>query len=267
VFSPVFTTSDFPIDDIQNLVGGTVDVQQSDGGRFFITSANPINARIIDPDIPASNGIAHIVDSVIWPEFINRNALEAIEALGPSFSTFLRLIRDAGFEDTFRQLDNVSVLATPNTAYEIETERFFLLPENLEILQAYLLYQVITPLFNFATVATPYINITQTRQGEAILLGVVADDSADRIQVSFNDGLLRSTFFSRDTLGCVIDRIIVPPSLDNFIPRSMSTELSPEAAALIQMASHDENVFLPNLGTTTVTKHPVRRRRRKRPDV
>jgi uncharacterized surface protein with fasciclin (FAS1) repeats len=265
VYSPAFNTSDFPIDNLPNIVGGSVNVQESARGRFFISSANPTNSRIIDPDIPASNGIAHIVDSVIWPPFINQNALQAIDELGDDFKLFRDLITLAGFEDLFANLASVTILATPNNAYQIETERFLRLPENRETLQAYLLYQVIDPLFNFAAVAPPFIDVGPTQQGEVILLGVIPDDSADLIQVSFNDALLRSTFFSRDTLGCVIDRLVIPTTLENLIPRSLSSGVSPEVEALMQMAGFDENVFTSSRKSAQKQKEKARRRRRQRP--
>jgi uncharacterized surface protein with fasciclin (FAS1) repeats len=254
IVAPVFNTSDFPVNNLPNLAQGTVDVlsQPTSNTSFFVNSSNPDGASILVPNIPATNGIAHIVDAVIWPVFVSQNAFQAVLSLGPDFSTFVNLITAAGLEETIANLTDVTILALPNNAIPVETERYLLLPGNEEILVAVLQYHILLEVFNFASASIPTITLRMTTQGEQVLIGVVPRDTGDTLQVNFNEALVSTTFLSRDCLGYVIDKILVPQTLSSIVPRAVDGDPSSIelVAQSLNNSTRKRKTHKPNQGRT-----------------
>ena len=199
----------------------TVNVTGAVDTGFEVISFAPVPATILWSDIPASNGVMHLVDNVLVPRFVTQNLVSSLEFFqetqGDNFSTFLRLVVAAGLDTTLAEIEGVALLAPPNDAIPAVTEEFLLTPGNGDILTAVVSYHVINELFNYAAQEIPNILILRSYQGENIVAGLV--NSGDSVAVSYNQGVQLGFFPVQQNLVYVIDRILVPPTLSTVVPR------------------------------------------------
>ena len=220
----IVTTSSFPILDLPMLEEGSVAVEGAPDTGFEVISFSPVPATILEPlDIPASNGVAHLVDNVLVPRFVTQNLITGLmfrsETQNGEFSALLRLIVAAGLDTTLAEIEGVALLAPPNDAIPAATEEFLLTPGNEDILTAVVSYHVINELFNYAAQEIPNILLVQSLQGERIVAGLV--ESGDSVAVSYNQGVQQDFFPVQQNLIYVIDRILVPATLSTVVPRSI----------------------------------------------
>jgi transforming growth factor-beta-induced protein len=220
ITSPAFTSSAFPILNIPNIAQGTIDVSVSTStNATFVNSSNPDSAVLIETDVLASNGVAHVLDAVVWPDFVLLNLYEALQQLGPDYSSFLNLIEASGLKGTIENLTGATMLIPPNSGFAVETEQFLLEAENESVLTAVVEYHILPDIFNYASAPIPTITLRRSLQGENIIIGVVRRSNSETLETNFNDALFASTFLSRDNLGYTIEKILVPPSLSTIVPR------------------------------------------------
>jgi uncharacterized surface protein with fasciclin (FAS1) repeats len=230
IVTPAFSTAVFPLEDLPNLAQTTTDVLRlpDTTGDFFVNSTNSDRADIVNSDIAATNGIAHIVDAVALPDFTIRNPLQAIQNLGPDFSIFRSLIAAANFEQVYARTSNSTLLVVPNAGISQDTVDFLLRPGNEGNLTAVLRYLVVPYLYNFATVSPiPDIIILDTTlpgPRNQILSAVLRTNNSlplpQPLTVSFGRARATSTFLTRDSFGYVLDQMIFPPPLTNVTPAS-----------------------------------------------
>jgi uncharacterized surface protein with fasciclin (FAS1) repeats len=227
VTAGTITTADFPIADLPMFAEGSIDVTGSAETGFNVVSSSPAEeATILEPfDIRATNGILHLVNQVLVPQFVTENLVSALEFFqdseGDNFSTLLRLIRAAGLDMALAEMEGVTLLAPTNDAIPPETEQFLLAPGNEDILNATINYHIINQLFNYAAQSIPNILLVETLQGENIVVGLVRD-GPDGVAVSYNQATQQGYFPVQQNIGYIIDRILVPTSLSTVVPRSIN---------------------------------------------
>ncbi|TVQ54287.1 MAG: fasciclin domain-containing protein [Phycisphaerales bacterium] len=101
------------------------------------------SARVTDVDIEASNGVIHIIDSVIMPN--TKDILETAADAG-DFSTLAGAIRAAGLVSTLQSDGPFTVFAPTDEAFAkvpAETLNSLMQPENRDQLIAVLTYHVV----------------------------------------------------------------------------------------------------------------------------
>jgi len=101
------------------------------------------NARVVATDVTASNGVIHVIDSVIMPE--TRNLLEVAGEAG-TFTTLATAIKAAGLTDVLTGDTALTVFAPTDEAFAklpAGTVENLLKPENREQLVAILTYHVV----------------------------------------------------------------------------------------------------------------------------
>jgi transforming growth factor-beta-induced protein len=101
------------------------------------------NARVISKDIRASNGIVHVIDSVLVPEL--SNIVEVAQNAGV-FNTLLAAATAAGLPDALAGEPNLTVFAPTDEAFEklpAGTVETLLKPENRQQLIELLSYHVV----------------------------------------------------------------------------------------------------------------------------
>ena len=119
-------------------------------------------ANITGVDIKASNGVVHVLDKVIVPRKIdlpiaNPSILE-IAAGNPDFSTLVAAVKFAGFESVLADMDQKTVFAPTNDAFDklfMElgvTPAELLVDENKKLVQDILLYHLSPRLYYASTV-------------------------------------------------------------------------------------------------------------------
>lgn len=100
-------------------------------------------ARVSQADIEASNGVIHVIDSVILPEL--RNIPEVAESAG-SFATLLAAAEAAGLVETLVGPGPFTVFAPTDEAFAAlgDTVQNLLQPENRNTLRSILLHHVVS---------------------------------------------------------------------------------------------------------------------------
>ncbi len=101
------------------------------------------NARVTAADIAASNGVIHVIDTVILPE--TKTIPQVADAAG-SFSTLLAAVKAAGLADTLSGEGPFTVFAPTDEAFAAlgTTVQDLLKPENKDKLASILKYHVVS---------------------------------------------------------------------------------------------------------------------------
>ena len=182
-------------------------------------------ANVIAVDVEASNGVIHVIDSVLVPPSIDATALlvaDAMESEAMEVGTIVDVAVEAGSFNTLVAAVTAADLAEvlsgegPFTVFAPTDEAFaalpaglvdaLLLPENKDALVAVLTYHVLGAEVPSSDVATGAV---ATLQGEEIEL-VASDDGVTvnganviAVDVEASNGVIH-----------VIDAVLVPPSID-----------------------------------------------------
>ena len=176
--------------------GIPVRVQVIDG-KVFIN-----NAQVIITDIVASNGVIHVIDSVLLPP---KDIVDTAVADG-RFTTLVAAVQAAGLVDTLKGPGPFTVFAPTDDAFAklpAGTVEELLKPENLELLQKILLYHV-APGFQFASdvVLTDCIKTVN-----GLELTVTLKDG----KVYINDAqVIITDIFTANGVIHVIDAVLIP---------------------------------------------------------
>lgn len=178
-------------------------VQKTEAGGVIIQGAN-----VQEADFMASNGIIHVVDTVMLPPSGTENIVEALTAAG-GFGTLLQAAVDTGAADTL-------VMDGPFTLFAPSDEAFAKLPEGTldslttEQLLDILLYHVIPSEVPASAVSNT--KIAMANGGEAV------------IQVTPEGGVIiqGANVTQTDIMGTngvihFIDQVILPPTGDENI--------------------------------------------------
>lgn len=130
------------------------------GGQILITQTSPLKvdslSMAISTDVPATNGVLHVVDTVILPSgfvYPDKNLLQLVEG-SPSLSIFAAAIRAAGLESTlsgrFSGDSRYTMFAPTNDAFEalgIGVASSLLMPANEVKLRQVLRYHLLSGAF------------------------------------------------------------------------------------------------------------------------
>merc|ERR1711994_472081 len=132
---------------------GTTKVKTVGGEEIEITNSGQGvsigNANVIATDVFASNGVVHVIDTVILPEEEEKSDLKSIAAVAsetPSLSTLLAAVKAAGLAETLSGEGTFTVFAPTNAAFAKLPEgtiSFLLKPENKKQLTNILLKHVL----------------------------------------------------------------------------------------------------------------------------
>lgn len=133
-----------------SVLGGNTAPVSLQGGEASIAGA-----RIQQTDIQASNGIIHVLGSVMLPPALAQNktsvlTIAAIAAGNPDFSTLVAALAKAGLVETFNGAQKFTVFAPTNAAFDEAAKQLHLrngmeLVDELDVktLTAVLTYHVI----------------------------------------------------------------------------------------------------------------------------
>ncbi len=212
-------SSDVATGSVETLQGEEIELVAGDDG-VTVNGAN-----VIAVDVEASNGVIHVIDSVLVPPSIDATALlvaDAMESEAMEVGTIVDVAVEAGSFNTLVAAVTAADLAEtlsgegPFTVFAPTDEAFaalpaglvdaLLLPENKDALVAVLTYHVLGAEVPSSDVATGSV---ETLQGEEIEL-VASDDGVTvnganviAVDVEASNGVIH-----------VIDAVLVPPSID-----------------------------------------------------
>jgi len=196
-----------PASQVVNLSGATTvngqraDITVSDG-KVMLDAAT-----VIKTDIECSNGIIHVIDSVILPT--SKTIPEVAQEAG-DFGTLLAAAKAAGLVDALSGEGPLTVFAPTDSAFAKlpdGTVESLLQPENKEKLAAILKYHVVS--------GRVYSN-DALKAGEAkTLQGQTVTVSAASGNASVNDAnLIKTDLDASNGVIHVIDSVLLPPKKD-----------------------------------------------------
>ena len=156
--------------------GDSVNIKE-EMGKVYIN-----DAQVVIPDIEASNGVIHVVDTVLLPPEKPGTIVDIAVADG-RFTTLVAALQAAGLVDTLSGEGPFTVFAPTDDAFNklpAGTVESLLLPENLAKLKDILLYHVVSG----KVMASDVVNLTSatTVLGQDITITVMDG------KVFLNDG-------------------------------------------------------------------------------
>ncbi len=179
--------------------GQRVDIKAY-GGKVKIDGAT-----VVTPDVMASNGVIHVIDTVIMPA--DKDIVETAVSAG-SFNTLATALEAAGLVSTLQGDGPFTVFAPTDEAFAklpAGTVENLLKPENVEQLRAVLTYHVVPGRVYADQVVK--IDSAKTVQGSSAKItaksGKVMVDKANVVKtdIEASNGVIH-----------VIDAVIMPPS-------------------------------------------------------
>ena len=154
------------------------------------------NAKVIKTDIKCSNGVIHVIDTVILPKDIVDTAVAA-----GAFKTLVAAVKAAGLVDTLKGKGPFTVFAPTDAAFKklpAGTVETLLKPENKAKLTAILTYHVVSG----KVMSSDLLKMTsaKTVNGQKIAIGLAVDNAmVVQPDIKCSNGVIH-----------VIDSVILP---------------------------------------------------------
>ncbi|MEM8886100.1 MAG: fasciclin domain-containing protein [Planctomycetota bacterium] len=162
------------------------------------------NANVVKADIACTNGVIHVIDSVILPEMKD---ITQVAAGAKTFNTLLAAAKAAGLAETLATKGPFTVFAPTDAAFAKLPEGTvanLLKPENKETLKAVLLYHVVSGRVYSETAVT--LSSAPTVQGAKIAISV-----KDGQPMVNNAKIVATDIDASNGVIHVIDTVILPP--------------------------------------------------------
>jgi uncharacterized surface protein with fasciclin (FAS1) repeats len=209
------------LDSATTIQGESVSVMVADGNVFLNEGS-----QVIITDIEASNGIIHVIDTVLMPPSMVEAAMPLsiaqIAAADGQFSTLLAALEAAGLDETLAGEGAFTVLAPTDSAFAMLPEGTIesLLEQPEGALTDVLLYHVFDGLFPSETVAG--WDSAKSLLGEDMSFMVVEGE------VTINDiyKVITADIEASNGLIHVIDGVLLPPSMMATETQSSITEIA-----------------------------------------
>jgi transforming growth factor-beta-induced protein len=191
------------LNEVVTLNGAPVAIAVVDGAVRLNDSAN-----VITTDIEASNGVIHVIDSVLLPPAEPTASIAEIASGDENFSTLVAALSAAGLVDTLAGEGNFTVFAPTNDAFAALPEGTVeaLLEEPDGLLTQILLYHVVDGVAR----AEEVVNLSgvETLNGESVAINVV--DGAVRLNDTAN--VVVTDIVASNGIIHVIDAVLIPPA-------------------------------------------------------
>ncbi len=191
------------------------------------------NANVVKTDIMCSNGIIHVIDSVIMPE--SKNIPEVATAAG-SFKTLLAAVKAAGLAEVLSGDGPFTVFAPTDEAFAklpAGTVEKLLKPENKAQLVAVLKYHVVSGrVYSSAALAAgEAASLTGQHIKIAVVDGAakVNDSNLVGLDVDASNGVIH-----------IIDSVLMPPKAD-----AKTSQISAPATKCSSTCSSNRTVHQP----------------------
>jgi uncharacterized surface protein with fasciclin (FAS1) repeats len=186
------------------------------GGKIVLNGT----ARVVVPDVKASNGVIHAIDTVLVPPSLSQppaatQSIVQIASANPDFSTLVSLVQKAGLVDAISAPGPFTVFAPTNEAFA-----------KLATAAPATYAAVLADPALLAKVLTYHVVAGDIKSAQAIAVarqnGTVKPIDGEPISLSLKDGKLtlngNATVVTADVRATngvihVIDTVIVPPSL------------------------------------------------------
>ena len=192
------------------------------------------DARVVKTDIECTNGVIHVIDSVILPE--SKNLVEVADSAG-AFKTLIAAAKAAGLAEALTGDDALTVFAPTDEAFAKLPEgtvESLLKPENKDKLTAVLKYHVVSGrVYSEDALAAKE---AETLQGQDVK--ILASDKGAFV----NDAmLLKTDVDASNGVIHVIDSVLLPSADENaaITPREMIRRAIAKGAPLYNAGHAD----------------------------
>ena len=184
-------------------------------------------ASVVEPDIPASNGVVHTISDVLIPSWVPLSLFDLAKT-NDDLSTLVSAIEAAGLNETLSDPDaNFTVFAPTNDAF-MKIENLDNITSDVELLTTILKTHVVDTIIT-ADMATNDTIIT-TLSGEELMVTVMpgmTDEDMPTIMLMTSSGSM-ATIVGLDVLanngiGHAIDTVLIP-SMETPSPTFAPTE-------------------------------------------
>jgi uncharacterized surface protein with fasciclin (FAS1) repeats len=192
------------IDEAKSVQGQMIKVEVKDGSVILNGSS-----KVVKTDIVGSNGVIHVIDSVILPSAGSPKTIAELAIETESLSTLVAAVKAAGLVDTLKGEGPFTVFAPTNEAFAklpAGTVESLLKPENVDKLKQILLYHVVPGKVMAADVVK--VKAAKSVQGEPIAVEVV--DGA--VKLNQNSKVISTDIDASNGVIHVIDSVILPPN-------------------------------------------------------
>eukprot|EP00978_Attheya_sp_CCMP212_P032405 scaffold126343_cov57-Attheya_sp.AAC.2 len=185
-----------------------------DEGMVFVN-----NAMVTGPDAFASNGLVHIIDTVLLPPTIFDLGVEA-----GIFTTLLAAVQAANLTSALTGNGPITLLAPTDEAFDkLPPGTVDLLLNDIDALTAILLYHVISGEVRAETIVT--LNSAETLNGADVSIAAVGG------MVMINDAtVVDADVVASNGVVHVIDRVLLPPT-ETAAPTNAPTPSASSGAA------------------------------------
>ena len=188
----------------KTLSGDSVSISIRDG-RLAVNDAN-----VIVNDVEASNGIIHVIDSVLMPP--PKNIVETAAAAG-NFKTLLAAVEAAGLLETLKADGPFTVLAPSDEAFGKlgkETLASLLETKNKRKLRSVLEYHLIPRRLSFDDIKD--LTAIKTVQGAEVRVQEGNDPFGDLDLLIDQSNIISGDIDAANGIIHVIDRVLMPPA-------------------------------------------------------
>ena len=200
----------------ENLSDGQV-VTTLQGENFTIALPPPrivaiaSDADITAVDVPASNGVIHVIDNVLLPTCISSSIVDIAAGID-DFSILVELVIAAGLGDALSGGGPLTVFAPPNAAFEAlgaETIAFLKDPANVDFLRATLLYHTYEGNLYATQVPAETLSLTSLQGSTSYFDGVGLNING--VNIASTDILASNGVIH------VVDEVILLPSINDLL--------------------------------------------------
>jgi len=186
-----------------------------------------INDATVDtPDVPASNGVVHIIDKVLIPtNFVAPNCgsgnIAETASGNEDLSTLVTALKAADLVDTFTGTDLYTVFAPTNEAFTAlgDIVTCLLLPENKEALTSILTYHVVKG-YDLSTDITDGLEVDTLDDTEKLTFSTTKG-----VMINGEATVTIPDVYCTNGVVHVIDKVLVPPNLKTTCIPASSTDV------------------------------------------
>ena len=174
---------------------------KSDMGKLYLNES-----QVVIPDIETSNGVIHVIDSVLLPPAEKADIVDTAVADG-RFTTLAAALQAAGLVETLKGEGPFTVFAPTDEAFAklpAGTVETLLKPENLEQLKSILLYHVVSGKVMADQVVT--LESADTVLGKPVTIKVMDG----KVYVNESQVVLTDVLAANGVIH-VIDAVLLPP--------------------------------------------------------
>eukprot|EP00529_Nitzschia_sp_RCC80_P025813 CAMPEP_0113495032 /NCGR_PEP_ID=MMETSP0014_2-20120614/29405_1 /TAXON_ID=2857 /ORGANISM="Nitzschia sp." /LENGTH=353 /DNA_ID=CAMNT_0000388927 /DNA_START=170 /DNA_END=1231 /DNA_ORIENTATION=+ /assembly_acc=CAM_ASM_000159 len=186
-------------------------------------------STVVTPDVPADNGLIHVVDTVLLPSWLSNSIVDRAVAT-PDLSTLVSLVTSAGLADTLSTGGPFTVFAPTNDAFTAviaaATEALGTTDLPADLISTLLTYHVVEGIAP-ASAITEGLEL-ETLQGEVITFSL--EGGAPTVNGA---GIIATDVLANNGIVHVIDAVLVPDgALDGTTMEPMPTEAPVEAPSM-----------------------------------